>query len=224
MERVFAYHTLTDHCLRKDLSDPLKGWGWVDVESEVVKRFKISTQRPNSIFIDYEEHQVLQANGIKCPQSINPPHRGRSGGKKFVVNNKGEFINISVQKSLSIEAVCAWVKAWANSDAQIITPGKRTISLAGELLSNSSAFIYFVLNADSNAIKIGKARDLGKRLKSLQTSSPATLQLLKAIQVNCEKEAVEMESKLHRKFTHLRITGEWFRAEKELLDYLSNLR
>ncbi|WP_199197432.1 GIY-YIG nuclease family protein [Chroococcidiopsis sp. CCALA 051] len=80
-----------------------------------------------------------------------------------------------------------------------------------------------MLNTDSNAIKIGKARDLDKRLKSLQTSSPATLQLLKAIQVTGEKEAAEMESKLHRRFTHLRITGEWFKAEKELLDYLSNL-
>ncbi|PSM48492.1 helicase [Chroococcidiopsis sp. CCALA 051] len=70
--------------------------------------------------------------------SINPPGRGRTGGKKFVVNTNNEFINLSVQKSLTIEAVCAWVKTWANSDAKIITPGKRTISLAGEPLSNCS--------------------------------------------------------------------------------------
>lgn len=69
--------------------------------------------------------------------------------------------------------MCAWVKTWANLDAKIITPGNRTISLEGEPIAKGNAFVYFVLNADSNAIKIGKAKDLEKRLKSLQTVSPA---------------------------------------------------
>lgn len=190
-------------------NNPYKGWGWIDVETEVVRRYGFSTRMPQPITLSGEElEEKLGGKGGSGWYSINPPGRGRTGGKKFVVNTNSEFINLSVQKSLTIEAVCAWVKTWASSDAKIITPGKRTISLAGEPLSNSSAFIYFVLNADSNAIKIGKARDLDKCLKSLQTSSPATLQLLKAIQITCEKEAAEMESKLHRRFTHLRITGE----------------
>ena len=207
----------------RDHYEPLKGWGWVDVDTEVVKRLGMSTVRPQGIFLDHIEHKALQALGKRYPQCINPPHRGRAAGKKFVVNINGDFINLSVQKSLTIEAVCAWVKTWASPDAKIITPGNQTISLVGEPIAKGSAFVYFVFNADSNAIKIGKARDLEKRIRSLQTVSPSRLKLLKATQVTDEKEASLLESSLHRKFAHLRITGEWFKAESELLDYLENL-
>ena len=207
----------------RDHYEPLKGWGWVDVDTEVVKRLGMSTVRPQSIFLDHIEHKALQALGKRYPQCINPPHRVRAAGKKFVVNINGDFINLSVQKSLTIEAVCAWVKTWASPDAKIITPGNKTISLVGEPIAKGSAFVYFVFNADSNAIKIGKARDLEKRIRSLQTVSPSRLKLLKATQVTDEKEASLLESSLRRKFAHLRITGEWFKAESELLDYLENL-
>ncbi|MBV9385782.1 MAG: GIY-YIG nuclease family protein [Chroococcidiopsidaceae cyanobacterium CP_BM_ER_R8_30] len=206
----------------RDLNNPLKGWGWVDLDIEVIKRFGLSTQRPQGIVIDSREHKALLAEGKRYTQCINPPNRGTSGTKKFVVNNNGELINLSVQKTLTIEAVCAWVKTWASHDAKIITPGKKTISLAGEAISGSSAFIYFVLNADSNAIKIGMAKDLDQRLKSLQTSSPARLQLIKVVQLANVKEAAECETKLHRKFAHLRLSGEWFKAEKELFDHIEN--
>ncbi len=91
----------------RDLNDSLKGWGWVDVDEEIVKRFRLSTRIPDNIFIPAKEHKELKAKGIRCPQSIKPPNRGTSGGKKFIVNNNGELINLSVQKSLTIEAVCA---------------------------------------------------------------------------------------------------------------------
>lgn len=207
----------------RDPNNQFKGWGWVDVDFEVVKKFNLFNDYPLVIFLTGEEHKALQEKGINCPQYIVPPGRGKSGGKKFGVNTNGELINLSVQKSLTIEAVCAWVKTWATSDAKIITPGNKTISLSGEPIAKSSAFVYFVLNTDSNAIKIGKAKDLNNRINSLQTVSPAKLQLLKAIQVTGEKEAGQLEFSLHRKFAHLRITGEWFKAESELLDYLENL-
>lgn len=184
----------------------------------------MSTKRPQGIFLNHIEHKALQALGKRYPQSIRPPGRGRTAGKKFVVNTNGEFVNLSVQKCLTLEAVCAWIRTWASPDAKIITPGNRTISLEGEPIAKGSAFVYFVLNADSNAIKIGKAEDLDKRLKSLQTVSPVQLQLLKAIQVTSGKEAAQLESSLHRKFAHLRLTGEWFKAEKELLGYIGDVQ
>lgn len=99
-----------------------------------------------------------------------------------------------------------WVKTWASPDAKIITPGNKIISLVGEPIAKGNAFGYFVFNADSNAIKIGKARDLEKRIRSLQTVSPSRLKLLKATHVTDEKEASLLESSLQRKFAHLRIT------------------
>ena len=195
----------------KDPNDPFKGWGWVDIDREIVQRFAISAHHPQA---------RLSADG-NC--YIQVPSRGKAGGKKFVVNTDNEVIYLSVQKSLTTNAVCYWVKSWASLDARVTTPGNRIISLAGEPISKNSAFVYFVLNSDSNAIKIGKAKDIQKRLQSLQTVSPAKLQLLKAVQVMSELEARTLESSLHRKFALLRITGEWFRADKELVDYMSDL-
>jgi hypothetical protein len=93
----------------------------------------------------------------------------------------GEAISINVQKSLTSQAVCAWVKTWASPETKIITPGNRLLSLEGDKLAHQVHFIYFVLHANSNAIKIGRARNLDKRMKSLQTSSPAKLELIKFI-------------------------------------------
>lgn len=208
----------------RDPAKKFKGWGWVDVDLGVAERFNLFNEYPLAIFLTPEEHEELQANGINCPYMIAPSPRGRSGGKKFVVNTSDELINLSVQKSLTIEAVCGWVKTWASCDAKIITPGNRTISLAGESVAKDSAFVYFVLNTDSNAIKIGKAKDLDKRLKALQTISSTQLQLLRAIQVIGEKEARQLELSLHQKFVHLRLNGEWFKAERELFSYIEDLR
>jgi hypothetical protein len=131
---------------------------------------------------------------------------------------------IRVQKSLTISAVCAWVESWANNNTKVITPSGRTYSLERAKLSHQAYFIYFILNQDSNAIKIGRAKNLEKRLKTLQTSSPARLQLVKFIQVNCLDEAEALEKFLHNQFNALKLTGEWFRAEAELLEYIQNIK
>ena len=60
-------------------------------------------------------------------------------------------------------------------------------------------------------------------MKSLQTSSPAKLELLKFISVQGKDKAQELELSLHKQFDDLRITGEWFRAESGLVDYINQL-
>lgn len=207
----------------KDPSDLWKGWGWVDIDRDVALRLKIPTQCPRYRELPPNKIEEFRLKGKTCTTCVYPPSRGKAGGKKFIVNTNNEVIYLSVQKSLTTNAVYHWVKSWASLDTKITTPGNKIISLFGEQVSKDSAFVYFVLNSDSNAIKIGKAKDLQKRLKSLQTVSPTKLQLLKAVQVMSEEEARTLESSLHRKFTTLRITGEWFRADKELVDYLEHL-
>jgi hypothetical protein len=88
---------------------------------------------------------------------------------------------------------------------KIITLGNRAYSFDGEKLAHQAHFIYFVLNEDSKAIKIGRARDLGKRVKVLQTSSPARLKLIHCIQVDTSKEAEVLEKSLHRQFSSIRL-------------------
>lgn len=75
--------------------------------------------------------------------------------------------------------------------------------------------IYFIQPVSGGLIKIGFAIDPQKRLAEIQRMSPATLQILATIEGDRKREA-----ELHQRFAGLRIYGEWFRAEKRLLDFI----
>jgi hypothetical protein len=203
----------------KDPSDPYKGWGWVQVTTEDSKRFSIPTGYPDT----YTKFCRSPSERLKLPNGGNLPSRGKAGAKKFTLNIDGELIAIRTQKSLTIQAVSTWLKTWASPNAKIVTPGNRTHSLDGEKLAHQAHFVYFILNEDSNAIKIGRAKNLARRMMSLQTSSPAKLRLIKSVQVAAAKEAQELERALHQQFREIRLAGEWFKAEANLLEYISQL-
>ncbi len=144
--------------------------------------------------------------------------RGKAGGKKFTVLDRQETVKLSVQKSLTVKAVCTWVRTWASEEAEIITPGGKTISLDGDNLTTTE-YIYFIHSEASNALKIGRAKNVEKRLKSLQTAHPHELKVIKTFKVKGGKAAKELENSLHQKFDHLRLLGEWFKAKRELFDF-----
>lgn len=72
---------------------------------------------------------------------------------------------------------------------------------------------YFIQQGDSGPIKIGIAVDIQHRLAGLQTASPYPLRVLGVIRRNCERE-------LHLMFRELRLSGEWFRNDKRLVDFI----
>ncbi|MBD1871821.1 GIY-YIG nuclease family protein [Cyanobacteria bacterium FACHB-471] len=203
----------------RDPNDPFKGWGWVEVTREDSKRFSIPTGYPDT----YTKFCRSPSEQSKLPNNGNLPSRGKAGAKKFTLNLDGELITIRAQKSLTIQAICTWIKTWASPTAKLVTPGNRTHSLEGEKLAHQAHFIYFILNEDSNAIKIGRAKNLAKRMNALQTSSPAKLRLIKSVQVEGSKEAHELEQSLHKQFNEIRLSGEWFKAEANLLEYINQL-
>jgi Meiotically up-regulated gene 113 len=209
----------------KDLNDPAQGWGWVELDLEDSKRFKVKNEHPQTRRVTktkrtYNEQLDSVEVYLDHDHFVSPPSRGKAGGKLFTLNIDGELLKIKVQKSLTNKAVCDWIKTWAPEGTKIITPGNRAYSFDGEKLAHQARFVYFVLNEDSNAIKIGRARDLGKRMKALQTSSPALLRLIRSIQVNSGKEAEALEKSLHLQFRSIRLAGEWFKAEAELLEHI----
>jgi hypothetical protein len=215
MVRIYRHTIYVD----RDPNDPYKGWGWVEVTIEDSKRFNIPTGYPDT----YTKFCRSPSERCKLPNNGNLPSRGKAGAKKFTLNLDGELVTIRAQKSLTIQAICAWIKTWASPNAKLVTPGNRTHSLDGEKLAHQAHFIYFILNEDSNAIKIGRAKDLAKRMNALQTSSPAKLRLIKSVQVAGGKEAHELEQSLHKKFNEIRLAGEWFKAEASLLEYIGQL-
>jgi hypothetical protein len=77
--------------------------------------------------------------------------------------------------------------------------------------------VYFIEGDDF--IKIGFTQSLRARLKSLQKGSPIPLKVLCSIKGGKLREAA-----FHETFAHLRAHGEWFKATKELRDYITVLK
>jgi hypothetical protein len=81
----------------------------------------------------------------------------------------------------------------------------------------SSHRVYFVRTSDF--IKIGFTTNLPQRLESLPFGTPHEVTLLHDM-----PGSFDFEVDMHRKFKHLRVKGEWFRAEQELLDFIEELK
>jgi hypothetical protein len=184
----------------KYLNDPAQGWGWVELDLEDSKRFGAKAEYPQTRRVTklrrkYNEHLDVVEVDIDYESFISPPSRGKAGGKLFTLNIDGELLIVKAQKSLTNKAVCDWIESWTPEGTKIITPGNRVYSFGGEKSAHQAHFVYFILNVESKAIKIGRARDVGKRMKALQTSSPARLKLICSVQVNSGKEAEELENR-----------------------------
>lgn len=62
-----------------------------------------------------------------------------------------------------------------------------------------------------NPVKIGVAKDLKKRISSLQTGSPFPIRYLAVIKLDNEGQARELERYYHKIFRRERMLGEWFK-------------
>lgn len=78
--------------------------------------------------------------------------------------------------------------------------------------------VYFVRAGTLGPIKIGFASDVRKRLRALQTASAQQLRIIGTIDGQLRDEAA-----MHKQWAHLRMGGEWFRAEDELLDFVRSI-
>jgi len=70
-------------------------------------------------------------------------------------------------------------------------------------------YLYAISNGDQ--VKLGMSSDVNKRLKSMQTASPAELVLLwKYYIANTPADAIKIEKMLHRACKEFHVRGEWF--------------
>jgi Meiotically up-regulated gene 113 len=82
-------------------------------------------------------------------------------------------------------------------------------------LKKPKSHVYFTENGP-DFIKIGFSTDPNSRRSQLQTSTPYELRVVLAI-----PGTMETEKKLHKRFQHLRVRGEWFRKDPELLEFIT---
>ncbi len=76
-----------------------------------------------------------------------------------------------------------------------------------------STSTYFVQDSVTGAVKIDISVSVSSRVAALQTCNPHKLNLLGIVQRNIERE-------LHSQFKDIRLNGEWFKGEPELLRWL----
>ena len=75
--------------------------------------------------------------------------------------------------------------------------------------------IYFIQPEAGGPVKIGYASNLRNRASNIQTGTWIPLV------VRCVMEGdIAVEKMIHAKFAELRIRGEWFAPEKQLLDFI----
>lgn len=75
--------------------------------------------------------------------------------------------------------------------------------------------VYFICGVFPGPIKIGWAACVARRVSELQPGNPHPLTVLGTI-----PGGLKLEREIHKQFPHLRLYGEWFDPDQELLGYI----
>jgi hypothetical protein len=95
---------------------------------------------------------------------------------------------------------------------------RRTVRVPKRRRTPDDVFVYFIADDAGGPVKIGQSKAPIERLTALQTSYPYRLRLLAQA-----SGAQLQEVQLHARFAHLRLLGEWFRPDPELLSFITTL-
>jgi len=76
--------------------------------------------------------------------------------------------------------------------------------------------VYFIGNVEKQLVKIGHSVNIEKRITALRTGFPYKLNILKVVSGD-----YYIERKLHDKFKYLRLEGEWFELNNDLLNFIN---
>lgn len=98
-------------------------------------------------------------------------------------------------------------------------PGWKKAALRARPSPFAETFIYFLQAGVGGPIKIGRATDLQSRIDGIQTGNHEKLTLLVAVTGQRMSE-----TDIHALFDHLRIHGEWFRPEADLLAFIEEVK
>lgn len=79
------------------------------------------------------------------------------------------------------------------------------------------ARVYFVRESTLNAIKIGTSTRVTARLDMIRCNNPGEVSLIAQICGGRRVEAV-----LHEHFSHVRVRGEWFASDPELIELIES--
>jgi uncharacterized protein YlaI len=97
----------------------------------------------------------------------------------------------------------------------LLLPPKIETEKKAERLPWDEGHIYLIRITDH--YKIGRAKDIKKRIAGIKTSSPFEIEILKSW--HCKRPDI-IEKIMHTRFGEHRVKGEWFRLPDEVVKYL----
>lgn len=111
------------------------------------------------------------------------------------------------------------VKQLEDVKRQVEAGGSPVLSLEDKkrlyVTANALTTVYFIAAVDAGVIKIGRTNNIDKRLATLRTFSPVELKLV--CTVNYDDG---LEKRIHQHLKEYRSHGEWFYADKPVLDFI----
>lgn len=132
--------------------------------------------------------------------------RYRRGGRGYRVEHGGTFRTLD-DANARVRLIGRQIAAGASEIRLTAIPDAQAIE-----------WIYFVRQGMEGPIKIGRAWNVDRRIKHMQTANPYQLQLLAKIPLEADAE-----EKLHLRFAAHQLIGEWFRPVPELLAYVREI-
>jgi hypothetical protein len=152
------------------------------------------------------------------PEEYNQKLHGRCVGRCFACRQsrrgKGKrFFHINVWKAF--RSLSAGIRARHGVEALGERTKQKRLASVGQFVPQ----VYFLQAGDDGPIKIGHTtRPVQDRIDKLQVGNAYELRLIGTIEAHAPYERV-----LHRKFKHIRMRGEWYRPEVELLQLIQAL-
>jgi Meiotically up-regulated gene 113 len=89
--------------------------------------------------------------------------------------------------------------------------------------SNTSQPCHVYIIADGYCHKVGIANDVARRLATLQTGHPNKLTLVRSFQLPSRAAAMAVESESHDWLARYRVGGEWFEADRAMIEHAVSL-
>lgn len=105
-----------------------------------------------------------------------------------------------------------------HNDEMVISPVTQSQPKEKKKHKYSKGFVYFI-KADNGLIKIGKTKDLNKRLDHFTAKLPYRLDLIHSIKTD---DTQELEEYFHNKFSKKRKRGEWFELDDKDIREVKN--
>jgi len=99
------------------------------------------------------------------------------------------------------------------------TKEQRRQAAESRIQGPATGYVY-LLRASNGCHKIGRARDVEKRLKSILRDYPLEIKVIHYIP---SRDCVKAETYLHHLFSDYRLQGDWFDLDKEHIDWITTL-